>query len=56
MAVGARGRGGIGSAAAHYEPGKIVINLTKKNGAVSLGHEWWHAMDKYFARMREDDG
>lgn len=56
LAFGARGSGGIGSAAAHYEPGKIVINLTKKNGAGSLGHEWWHAMDNYFARMREDDG
>ncbi|MGL4626961.1 MAG: LPD5 domain-containing protein, partial [Plesiomonas shigelloides] len=56
LAFGARGSGGVGSAAAHYEPGKIVINLTKKNGAGSLGHEWWHAMDNYFARIREDDG
>ncbi|WP_039045379.1 LPD38 domain-containing protein [Plesiomonas shigelloides] len=56
LAFGARGNGGVSPAAAHYEPGKIVINLTKKNGAGSLGHEWWHAMDNYFARMREDDG
>ncbi len=30
LAFGARGKGGKDSAAAHYEPGSIVINLTKK--------------------------
>ncbi|MGY3892814.1 LPD38 domain-containing protein [Aeromonas enterica] len=54
LAFGARGAGGINPAAAHYEPGKVVINLTKMNGAGSLGHEWWHALDSYFARMRKD--
>ena len=39
-------------AAAHFEPGKVVINLTKMNGASSLGHEWWHALDDYFAKLR----
>lgn len=53
IAFGARGSGGKNPAAAHYEPGHIVINLTKKNGAGSLGHEWWHALDDYFARMRK---
>lgn len=56
LAFGARGSGGVNSAAAHYEPGKVVINLTKMNGAGSLGHEWWHALDGYFARMRGQSG
>ncbi len=47
LAFGARGGG---SAAAHYEPGEVVINLTKTQGAGSLAHEWWHALDNYFAR------
>lgn len=49
LAFGARGHAG---AAAHFEPGKVVINLTKKEGAGSLGHEWFHAMDNYFSRQR----
>lgn len=54
MAFGARGKGAATSviAAAHYEPDTVVINLTKKSGAGSLGHEWWHALDNYFSRMR----
>lgn len=47
IAFGARGVGGF---AAHYEPGEVVINLTKTQGAGSLAHEWWHALDNYFAR------
>lgn len=47
MAFGARG---VGKAMAHYESGKVVINLTKKKGAGSLAHEWFHAMDNYFSR------
>lgn len=47
MAFGSRGSG-FGNA--HYEPGEIVINLTKTRGAGSLAHEWWHALDNYFAR------
>ena len=54
IAFGARGKGGKGAAKAHYEPGKIVINLTKKDGAGSLAHEWWHGLDNYFSRMRGD--
>lgn len=56
LAFGARGAGGKNPAAAHYERGKVVINLTKKSGAGSLGHEWWHAVDNYFARMRGQAG
>lgn len=56
LAFGARGSGGKNPAAAHYEPGHVVINLTKMNGAGSLGHEWWHALDNYFAKQRKKDG
>jgi len=52
LAFGARGSGGVNPAAAHYESDKVVINLTKKEGAGSLGHEWWHALDNYFAKPR----
>ena len=48
LAFGARGSGGKNAALAHYEPAKTVINLTKKKGAGSLAHEWFHAMDYYF--------
>jgi hypothetical protein len=41
LAFGSRGHG----AAAHYEPGKVVINLTKSGGAGALGHEWAHFLD-----------
>ncbi|PHP18783.1 hypothetical protein CG471_16070 [Sphingobium sp. IP1] len=51
LAFGARGKGGVGAASAHYEPGNVVINLTKGRGAGSLAHEWWHALDNYFSRM-----
>jgi hypothetical protein len=42
LAFGARGHG---KAAAHYEPARRVINLTKTNGAGCLAHEWFHAWD-----------
>lgn len=42
LAFGSRG---ISKAAAHYEPGKRVINLSKLNGAGCLAHEWWHSLD-----------
>lgn len=56
LAFGARGRGGKNAASAHYEPGTVVINLTKRSGAGSLAHEWWHALDNYFARARGTGG
>ena len=56
LAFGARGQGAAGSkgivAAAHYERGEVVINLTKKRGAGSLAHEWFHALDNYFGQNR----
>lgn len=42
IAFGARGSG---SALAHYESLREVINLTKMRGAGSLAHEWAHALD-----------
>ena len=52
LAFGARGKGGKRAPKAHYEPGAIVINLTKRAGAGSLAHEWWHSLDNYFSRER----
>ena len=49
IGFGSRGRG---RASAHFEPGAVVINLTKTKGAGSLAHEWFHAVDNYFAGKR----
>jgi hypothetical protein len=49
LSLGARG---AGNASAHFEPSNLVINLTKTRGAGTLAHEWFHALDNYFARMR----
>jgi hypothetical protein len=46
VALGARGRG---KAAAHYEPGRDVINITKFAGGGALAHEWAHALDNIIA-------
>jgi diguanylate cyclase (GGDEF)-like protein len=56
LAFGARGVGGKDAPAAHYEPDAVVINLTKKRGAGSLAHEWWHALDNYFDKQRNAGG
>ncbi|CAN7366035.1 PLxRFG domain-containing protein [Acidovorax sp. LjRoot117] len=56
LAFGARGTGGTDAAAAHYERGNVVINLTKREGAGSMAHEWWHGLDNYFSRERGDGG
>lgn len=48
LAFGARGSGRF---AAHYEPGKLVINLTKLRGAGTLAHEWGHSLDHYFGEL-----
>lgn len=45
MAFGARGKGGKGAAAAHYEPVHRIINMTKMAGAGTLAHEWFHCVD-----------
>jgi|GEM_PF-1429083 len=52
LAFGARGKGGKRAPKAHYERHNIVINLTKKDGAGSLAHEWFHSLDNYFSRER----
>ena len=49
LAFGSRGRG---NANAHFEPDSLVINLTRERGAGTLAHEWFHALDNYFSRMR----
>jgi phage gp29-like protein len=46
IAYGARGKG---NATAHYEPGSVVINLTRASGAGSLAHEWGHFFDHALA-------
>lgn len=48
IAYGARGSG---SAVAHYEPDRNVINLTKMSGAGSLAHEFGHALDSYIREI-----
>ena len=45
IAFGARGKGGVNAAMAHYEPFYDIINLTKMAGAGCLCHEWGHALD-----------
>jgi hypothetical protein len=44
VAFGARG---VGRAAAHYEPARKVINLTRMSGAGFVAHEFFHAIDDY---------
>lgn len=44
FAFSSRGKSG---AMAHYEPLRQVINLTKKNGAGCMAHEWFHALDNW---------
>ena len=56
LALGARGNGGRNAGAAHYEPDRKVINLTRNNGAGSLAHEWWHALDHHIARKARLSG
>lgn len=51
IAFGARGRGGRDAAAAHYEPGNRVIDLTKRAGPGSIAHEWFHALDHALANL-----
>lgn len=48
------GSRGSGKASAHYEPDLVVINMTKTKGAGALAHEWFHALDNYFARRRAE--
>lgn len=54
LRFGSNGSGGKNSPSAHYEPATIAINLTKKHGAGSLAHEWFHALDHYYSSLREN--
>ena len=51
VSFGARGSGG---AQAHFEPEKRVIALTKTKGVGTLAHEYFHALDNYFADWKSD--
>lgn len=46
----ARATRGRNATAAHY-PDYLAINLTKQQGAGSLAHEWWHALDNWLAKF-----
>lgn len=50
ICFGSRGKGGRNAPMAHYEPSKNVINLTRKMGAGSLAHEWFHAFDSQLVK------
>ena len=50
IAYGARGGGG--SAVAHFEPTHKIINITKRRGDGSFGHEFLHAMDYILGASR----
>jgi hypothetical protein len=52
LALGARGGG---RAAAHYEPSRRVINMTKVRGGGFLAHEFGHALDHYFGELDRPD-
>jgi hypothetical protein len=49
FSFGARGSGNF---AAHYEPLRKVINMTRTQGAGAVAHEWGHAFDHWLG----DDG
>lgn len=53
LAFGARGRS---MAAAHYEPGQKVINMTRTSGYGSLAHELGHALDDYAGQIAARGG
>jgi hypothetical protein len=52
LAIGARGKAG---ALAHYEPGKVIINLTRSAGAGSLAHEWGHFFDNIIGQLNNSN-
>lgn len=52
VAFGARGSG---RAAAHYESGRKVVNLTRLSGAGAVAHEWGHAQDHWSGNVGRDD-
>lgn len=52
VAFGARG---TGRAAAHYEPDRTVLNMTRLRGAGAVAHEWCHAFDHWLGRQGGDE-
>lgn len=50
IAFGSRG-GGIGSGAAHFEPGRWILHFTRTQGAGALAHEFGHALDYYMGGL-----
>lgn len=49
IAFGSRGTG-VDSAAAHFEPGNMLIHLTKTQGVGALAHEFAHGFDCVLAK------
>lgn len=47
FALGSRGKS---SAAAHYEPARQTINITRMKGAGNLAHEWGHAFEHHITK------
>lgn len=55
IAFGARGKGGRGSSAAHFESRLHAINLTKDYGLEALAHEYGHLLDHFFGCYIDQD-
>jgi hypothetical protein len=53
LAFGARG---VGRYAAHFEPGRFVVNMTRLRGAGLLAHEWGHAADRWLSMQFKGNG
>lgn len=51
LCFGSRGRGGKDPASAHYEPTNMAINLTRRSGAGSLAHEYFHAIAGHYGEI-----
>lgn len=51
LCFGSRGRGGKNPASAHYEPSNMAINLTRRAGAGSLAHEYFHAIAGHYGEV-----
>lgn len=49
IAFGSRGTG-VDGAAAHFEPGNMLIHLTKTQGVGVLAHEFGHGLDNILAK------
>jgi hypothetical protein len=52
LAFGARGKGQF---SAHFEPGRMVCNMTRIRGAGAVAHEWGHALDRWLSLRSASD-